>query len=764
TGVHAGSNVTWSNLTVPAHGNLVLSVVVKVNDPIPDGTTTIANLAYKTGTTSPTCPPAGPQCVTIPTEPKVSVAKELTGQTGSDDNMAEAGETLTYTITLTNVGGTKATGQVVNEKVPTATTYVATGSSAWTGTGCVDGAAAGTPCNITVDVPAATDGSNFGTTTLTFVIKVIDPLPQGTTQIFNSVGLNDTPPPACPPGPWCVVIPTPPNVMMEKALTGESGLAPGVAEPGETLTYTITLTNYGGSDATGYAVTDKLDPFVSFDSADNSGVLDQANGVVNWTNLTVPAKSGTKVLTVKVVVADPIPQGITLIANVVYQTGYGAPPCPPDLGPQCVTTPTAPNVAVSKALTHESINQDGMAELGEELTYTITVRNWGGTPAMGTIIDEKVPDFTTYVSGTPTWSCTAGAAAGTPCSVMVDVPAATSSTVPGMITLTFTVKVALALPPGVTHILNSVAINSPPPPCTVTSPTCVVTPTINLSLTKTVTSVADSGAGNYVVTYDIAVVNTGGASTSYTLFDTLDFTQSGVSYSGMAQVTTIGGSINSSLTGGQFTPVNGSQVQISGVGVMIGKGETDRYTVSAQVAVGGSLQDGSCSGQPGNGFYNAADLSGAYDLHSAACAPVTGSQSLITLKKTVDLEGDVNGNDFGDVGDTIGYNFVITNTGTEPLSTLLLFDTRAKGLKCEPTTTNGMPLHVSFGHMIFFDGFDGGLGVLLPLDSISCTGSYVLTQADVTRQKVTNSATVQASAPGGHVVNAIGTATFTLFQ
>ncbi|HET8941463.1 MAG TPA: hypothetical protein VFN13_05700, partial [Rudaea sp.] len=767
-------SVTWAGLTVPKNngttdGKLVLTVAVKVKATIPDGVTKIVNLAYKTGTT-PTCESAPNQCVTIPTPPKVTIAKELTGQTGTNDSYAEAGETLTYTITLTNAGGTQATGQVVNEKVPAHTTYVLAGSSAWTGTGCVDGAPAATACTITVDVPAATDSTHFGTKTLTFVVKVENPLPIGTTEIYNTVGLNGEPPP-CPPGPWCVTTPTPPYVVMEKHLTAETGLVAGVAEPGETLTYQITLTNYGGSDQTGYSVTDHLDPFTTFDSADHAGTHSGGTpngGDITWTNLTVTKAGGTLVLTVSVKVVNPIPQGITDIFNLVYQTGTPQPPCSvaTDAGPQCVVTPTAPNIAVSKALTGESLIQDSIAEFGEELTYTITVRNWGGTATVGTIVNEKVPVFTTYVSGSPQWSCTAGAPAGTACSAMVNVPAATGAMQPGMSTLTFTVKVDDTLPPGVTQILNAVGYNDTPPPnCLVADPACVVIPTVNLNMVKSVTSVTDNGAGTYTVTYQIAIANTGGAAGTYTLFDTPNFTPTGVSYNGLAQVTTTGGSVNPSLTGGKFTAANGSATQLSAANVTIGFGEVDYYTVSIPVGVnGGQLQDGSCSGMPSNGYYNAADLTGTYDLHSAACAPVSGTQALINLVKDVNLAQDNNGNHYGDVGDVIGYTFTITNTGTEPLGTMQLFDTRAKNLHCEATTANGLPLHVKFSDSLFYDGFEGGADVLLPFDSITCTGDYVLTQDDVNRRKVTNSATAQASGPGGQVVSAVGTATFTLFQ
>ena len=602
------------------------------------------------------------------------------------------------------------------------------------------------------------------------MVKVDSPLPLGTTEIYNSVGLNGDPP-ECPPGPWCVITPTPPYVVMEKALTSESGSVPDVAEPGETLTYQITLTNYGGSDQNGYNVTDQLDPFTTFASTDNGGVHSggsPAGGDVKWTNLSVAKGGGTLVLTVVVTVDDPIPHGITHVANLVYETGTPAPPCddPVDANnPKCVITPTAPSLAVAKALTDESIIKDSIAELGEELTYTITVRNWGGTDALNTIINETVPQHTTFVSGTPGWTCSAGAPAGTACSAMVDVPAATGSGQPGMKTLTFKVKVDDSLPPGVTQIVNAVGYNDvPPPECEVTNPACVVTPTVNLNMVKSVVSVSDTGGGTYTVQYQIAISNTGGAPGSYTLFDTPDFTPTGVSYNGAAHVSTTGGTVNPALSGGNYNAANGMQTQLSALNVTIGSGQTHYYVLDIPVGVTGNLSDGSCSGEPANGYYNAADLTGTYDLHSAACAPVSGTQALLSLVKETDLKVDNNGNGYGNVGDVVGYTFTITNSGTEPLSTLQLFDTKAKNLHCASLTSNGFPLHVSFADTMFYDGFDGGSGILLPSDGIVCHGEYVLTQTDVDRRVVSNAATVQAAGPAGSAVSATGTAQFTLFQ
>ncbi len=189
--------------------------------------------------------------VPVLTPANVTLVKALTGESGSLAGAAEPGEQLTYTITLTNSGGTPATNYGVTDTLDPNVTFVsasnggtaAGGAVAWTG----------------LTVPAN------GTLVLSVVVQVVDPIPAGVTQIGNVAYETGTTPPACPPaGGQCVVVPTAPKVTVAKALTGESGTLAGQAEAGEQLTYAITLTNTGGTDATNYGVTDTLDPNVTF--------------------------------------------------------------------------------------------------------------------------------------------------------------------------------------------------------------------------------------------------------------------------------------------------------------------------------------------------------------------------------------------------------------------------------------------------------------------------------------------------------------------
>jgi uncharacterized repeat protein (TIGR01451 family)/fimbrial isopeptide formation D2 family protein len=300
--------------TVP--GTYAVSYTASVDA---NATGSVKNVVVATGG-SPTGPACDTCTTTHPLAANVSIAKALTSESGTVAGVAEPGESLTYTITLTNTGGVDATGYNLSDAIPANTIFAAA-----TDGGALNGANVNWT-NLTVPKQV---GATPGTKTVTVVFHVANPIPAGVTSIANIAYQTGTTPPTCP-DPACVTTPTAGGVTLAKALTGESGAVTGVAEPGENLTYTITLTNTGGSDETGYALSDALPANTTFVSATDGGTL--TAGVINWTGLTVPKQNGptpgTKTVTVVIKVATPIPAGVTSIANVAYKTGSTPPTCP----------------------------------------------------------------------------------------------------------------------------------------------------------------------------------------------------------------------------------------------------------------------------------------------------------------------------------------------------------------------------------------------------------------------------------------------------
>src|SRR5262249_28312854 len=96
-------------------------------------------------------------------------------------------------------------------------------------------------------------------------------------------------------------------------ITKDDGVS--TAQPGQQLTYQLTVSNVGDQDATGVTVTDTIPANTAFVSASAGGTFDRVTGVVTWTIGNLAAGSLPVVLTVMVTVDDPLPVGTTSITN-----------------------------------------------------------------------------------------------------------------------------------------------------------------------------------------------------------------------------------------------------------------------------------------------------------------------------------------------------------------------------------------------------------------------------------------------------------------
>jgi outer membrane protein OmpA-like peptidoglycan-associated protein len=158
-------------------------------------------------------------------------------------------------------------------------------------------------------------------------------------------------------------------------------------------------------------------------------------------------------------------------------------------------------------------------------------------------------------------------------------------------------------------------------------------------------------------------------------------------------------------------------------------GETDSTTFTASyVLTDSNIEDGQVTNQAtAKGTYedtDVSDLSGtAFDNDTATVTSLAGQASISVVKS-----GTLNDNDGTDglsVGDTISYTFTVKNTGTLPLTNVIIAD---------PLVT-----------------VEGNIGVLQPgaEDSTTLKATYVLTQEDIDAGKVTNQAEAIASSPNG---------------
>jgi len=157
---------------------------------------------------------------------------------------------------------------------------------------------------------------------------------------------------------------------------------------GSNLSYTISVTNFGPSGASGVVVTDALPVGVVFVSATGGGVSN--NGVASWN---LGALTNGQISAVTLVVTAPVTGPLTNTASV--SSPISDPNLPNNVTPPVITavTPVA-DVGVSKS---------GPAGIvfGTNFTYTISVTNFGPSTATALSVTDALPAGLQFVSSLP---------------------------------------------------------------------------------------------------------------------------------------------------------------------------------------------------------------------------------------------------------------------------------------------------------------------------------------------------------------------------
>nr|WP_244877994.1 OmpA family protein [Croceibacterium atlanticum] len=265
-----------------------------------------------------------------------------------------AGSSTTYEIVVSNSGPFGVQGAVVDDPLPAGISSAswtcggATGGGACgqaSGSGAISGRTVDLPVgasvtfSMTLQIPAGYSGD------LTNIATVTAPGTALETDLTNNSATD-----------------VDAGVVVTKTLIGENGVLANLAEPGEQLTYRITVTNNGSVAVSGYDVIDTLDPNTSLVMATGGGILNGSN--VEWTNLSIPPGGSLSVL-LMTRIDDPLPSTLTRITNIARHPDGPVPSCPSG---QCVVTPVAPAVTYAKSTTATN------AAVGDVITYTLTAR------------------------------------------------------------------------------------------------------------------------------------------------------------------------------------------------------------------------------------------------------------------------------------------------------------------------------------------------------------------------------------------------------
>ncbi len=303
---------------------------------------------------------------------------------------AVPGESLTYTLTVSNTGPSDAPAVILVDNIPDGIQITSATSSIGTVTtpASAQDTTAANADDLTVNIGTLASGA---TATITVVATVL-PETRGSLSNVAMVSSTDTTLLEPNTGNNSVTETTVLNAEVDLRVSKTDSTDPVIA--GNSLTYTIIVTNDGPSTATNVTLSDSLPSGVSFTSATASqGTAGESGGTVTG-QLGSLAPGASATLTI-VVGVDPGTRGT--LNNTVTATATETDAEPTD---NSTTQMTTVNSAVDLSITKVD-SADPVAATGT-LTYTIVVTNNGPSTATDVIVTDSLPAELEFVSATTT--------------------------------------------------------------------------------------------------------------------------------------------------------------------------------------------------------------------------------------------------------------------------------------------------------------------------------------------------------------------------
>jgi uncharacterized repeat protein (TIGR01451 family) len=407
----------------------------------------------------------------------VTLSVVKAGPTGAG-NVKNPGDTFSYTLTVSNSGNAPANSFVVTDDLPTGLTM--TNPPSGPGFDCTASTSTSVSCSYSGSLTT-------GTAVVTVPVQISSTFTG--TSLSNTGAVNQT-------SSNTVVTTVHQSPVLGVVKVGPTGAAQA-KNPGDTFSYTLTVTNSGYGPASTFTVTDALPTGLTTTSLPSGSgftctASSSTNVVCTWGGTLAP--SGTAVLTV------PVQLSSTFTGTSITNTGAVNGTNSNDV---VTTVNQSPSLSVVKA------GPTGAAQVkhpGDTYSYTLTVSNSGNAAATSFTVTDALPaglTTTSPPSGTTGFDCTASTATNVSCAFSGSLTTGTAVvTVPVQISSTFT-GTSLSNTGAVDNTSSNTVVTTVEP-----NPSAEVTKTNNANGDDQFSTAEEAPAVSQPVTFKLHVKNT----------------------------------------------------------------------------------------------------------------------------------------------------------------------------------------------------------------------------------------------------------------
>ncbi len=609
---HNAGTVTCTVASLTANNSVTRTIVVTVNSNVQGTITNTAIVSDSNLIDLNNSNNSITQTSTITTSADLVITK-------SDfPDPVSAGQTLTYTVMVTNNGPSDAQSVLVTDTLPTGVSFNGT---------------SGDCSNNPTGVPTCNLNTITAGLSKQYVITVTV-YPTTTGSVDNVLTITSS---TTDPGPGANSDPESTTINVIADLEINKIVADNLLDPGQRITYTLTFTNNGPSTASGVVITDQVPISLSNISASNSGANIVPTGSFSYVwNVDDLNPGATGTITISGDVTTTL-TGAASFTNTAEITGSNS-------DSNITNNSSSVKVSVSEAQVEigKFVN-NATPGPGETITYTIIITNNGPAPATGLVLSDTLPlsvTFQTAISTGGTYNENTGVWSGLP-----------SLGVGNWHILTLTVVVTDVSGTLGNSIVNTALITEVTEIDNSSNNTASVTINVKgaeLQIGKTVANSTPSESGTIV--YTVVVTNAGpDATTGVVISDSLPLSVTFVS---------------SYTTQGLYDNSSG----LWSLGAINGGNSTATLRITATLDAGTAGQ--SITNVTVISASALADLDSSNDV---ATATLTVKDADLSMSKSVTPTSVRE-------GQTIVYTLIVTNAGPASTSNIIISDTLPAGV------------------------------------------------------------------------------------